>query len=240
MTLRDFGWTELLFLLASLRWTVLLTVIACVGGGALGLVVAGLRVAPFRALRLGAEAYVTVFQGTPVLVQLLLAYYGASFLGFAPDAWLAASLAFTLNSGAFFGEIWRGCVEAVPKGQWESARALGLRFLPTLRLVVLPQALRVMLAPTVGYVVQVVKGTSVASLIGITEITRTAVMVNTVTFDPVRVFGTVCLAYFAICWPLSLASERIGRRLDSKRAAGLGEVLDRRTARPRGAQRQAA
>lgn len=214
MSLRDFGWGELQFLLLSVRWTVLLALIAFAGGGTVGLLVAALRVAPSRVGRWAMDAYITVFQGTPLLVQLLLFYYGTSFLGFTPDALAAAALTFTLNSAAFFGEIWRGCIEAVPRGQWDAAEALGLRYLPALRLVVLPQALRVAVAPTIGYMVQVVKATSVASLIGITEITRSAVMVNTVTFDPARVFGTVCAVYFMICWPLSYASGRLSRRLD--------------------------
>lgn len=210
--MRSFGWNELQFLLISVRWTVLLSLIAFVGGGLLGLVLAGLRISSSRIARGLVDIFVTLFQGTPLLVQLLLFYYGASFAGLTPDALTAAALAFTLNSGAFFGEIWRGCLQAIPSGQWESARALGLRFVPTLRLVILPQALRTMAAPTVGYMVQVVKGTSVASLIGIAELTRTAVMINTVTFEPLPVFGTVCGAYFLICWPLSQLSESLGRR----------------------------
>lgn len=227
MTLRDFGWPELQFLVFSVRWTILLSLIAFAGGGALGLVVAACRVAPSRALRGAMDVYITLFQGTPLLVQLLLVYYGSSFIGLTPNAWIAAALTFILNSSAFFGEIWRGCIEAVPRTQWEAARALGLRYLPTLRLVVLPQAMRLMVVPTVGYMVQIVKSTSVASLIGITEITRTAVLVNTVTFEPLRVFGTVCLVYFAICYPLSVLSDRLGHRLDRKRAGGLGDVFRR-------------
>lgn len=210
--MRPFGPAELQFLLLSLRWTVLLSLVAFAGGGALGLLLAALRISASRTARVAVDAFVTLFQGTPLLVQLLLFYYGSSFIGLQPDAWVAAALAFTLNSSAFFGEIWRGCLQAIPAGQWDSARALGFRFLPALRLVILPQALRTMAAPTVGYMVQVVKGTSVASLIGIAELTRTAVMVNTVTFEPLPVFGTVCAAYFAICWPLSQLSEYLNRR----------------------------
>ena len=223
--MRAFGWGELQFLLLSVRWTLLLSLIAFAGGGLLGLVLAGLRISSSRIARMAVDVFVTVFQGTPLLVQLLLFYYGSSFLGFTPDALTAAALAFTLNSGAFFGEIWRGCLQAIPQGQWDSARALGFRFVPALRLVILPQALRTMAAPTVGYMVQVVKGTSVASLIGITELTRTAVMVNTVTFEPLRVFGTVCAAYFAICWPLSQLSEYLGRRWGERGEAGAAAAL---------------
>jgi polar amino acid transport system permease protein len=233
MTLRDFGWPELWFLLFSARWTISLSLIAFAGGGALGLVVAACRVAPSAALRRAAVVWIRVFQGTPLLVQLLIMYYGTSFLGFRPDAWVAASVTFIVNSSAFFGEIWRGCIEAIPFGQWDGARALGLRFTAALRLVILPQAMRLMIPPTIGYMVQIVKTTSVASLIGIAELTRTAVMVNTVTFEPVRVFGTVTLAYFLMCWPLSLLAERMARRMDAKRATGIGELFRRRKPRRR-------
>lgn len=217
MSLRDFGPNELMFLLLATRWTILLALIAFAGGGAIGLAVAALRVAPLLPLRWLAAGYIQFFMGTPILIQLFMVYYGSSFLGARPDPWFAAALTFCLNGGAFFGEIFRGSIEAVPKGQWEAATALGFRFLPTLRLVVLPQALRLMLPPTVGFMVQIVKTTSVASLIGLTELARSATQINTVTFQPVLVFGSVSLIYFALCWPLSLFSSYLERKL----AAGL-------------------
>lgn len=213
MSLRDFGPNELWFLLMAARWTVLLALIAFAGGGAIGLVVAALRVAPLRPLRWLAVVYTQFFMGTPILIQLFMIYYGSSFLGFRPDPWFAAALTFSLNGGAFFGEIFRGSIEAVPKGQWEAATALGFRFLGTLRLVIMPQAVQLMLPPTVGFMVQIVKTTSVASLIGFTELARAATQVNTVTFQPVLVFGTVSLIYFALCWPLSLYAGYLERKL---------------------------
>jgi polar amino acid transport system permease protein len=155
--------------------------------------------------------------GTPILIQLFMAYYGSSLLGFRPDPWTAAAVTFCLNSGAFFSEIFRGSIESIHKGQWEAATALGLRFLRTLRLVVVPQAVRLMLPPTVGFMVQIVKTTSVASLIGLTELARAATQVNTVTFQPVMVFGTVSLIYFALCWPLSLLAGHLERRLSPEK-----------------------
>lgn len=228
MSLRDFGWNEVYFLLLATRWTIGLSLIAFAGGGLLGLVVAAGRVAPAPLLRGAARVWIRVFQGTPLLVQLLLMYYGTAFIGLKPDAWLAASITLSLNSSAFFGEIWRGCIESIGAGQWDGARALGLRFLPTLRLVVLPQALRVMLAPTIGYMVQIIKSTSVASLIGLAELTRGAVLVNTVTFDPVSVFGLVAGTYFLMCWPLSLLAEFAGRRIDRRQSSGIGDIFRKR------------
>lgn len=213
MSLRDFGPNELTFLIMATRWTILLALIAFAGGGLIGLIVAALRVAPLPPLRWLAAGYIQFFMGTPILIQLFMAYYGSSLLGFRPDPWLAAALTFSFNGGAFFGEIFRGSIDAVPKGQWEASTALGFRFLPTLRLVILPQATKLMLPPTVGFMVQIVKTTSVASLIGLTELARAATQVNTVTFQPVLVFGTVSLIYFMLCWPLSLYAGHLERKL---------------------------
>lgn len=213
MSLRDFGPNELMFLIMATRWTILLALIAFAGGGVIGLLIAALRVAPIPPLRWLAAGYIQFFMGTPILIQLFMAYYGSSLLGFRPDPWAAAAVTFSLNGGAFFGEIFRGSIDAVPKGQWEASTALGFRFIPTLRLVILPQAVRLMLPPTVGFMVQIVKTTSVASLIGLTELARAATQINTVTFQPVLVFGTVSLIYFMLCWPLSLYAGYLERRV---------------------------
>lgn len=212
MSLRDFGVNEVWFILLATRWTILLALIAFVGGGALGFVIAALRVAPLRPLRWLAAGYIQFFMGTPLLIQLFMAYYGSSLLGYRPDPWTAAAVTFCLNGAAFFGEIFRGSIEAIPKGQWEAATSLGFRFVRTLRLVIVPQAVRLMLPPTVGFMVQIVKSTSVASLIGLTELARASVQINTVTFEPVWVFGLASLIYFSLCWPLSLYAGYLERR----------------------------
>jgi polar amino acid transport system permease protein len=186
------------------------------------MVIAALRVSPSRPLQWLALAYIQFFQGTPLLIQLFMVFYGTAFIGLSPDPWSAAAVTFVLNSAAFFGEIFYGSIQSVPEGQWEASRSLGLRFLPTLRLVILPQAARLMVPPTIGFMVQIVKGTSVASLIGLTELARTATVINTVVFEPALVFGTVALIYFALCWPLSLFGAAMERRLriDTRRPLG--------------------
>ena len=223
MSLREFGFNEFWFILVAAKWTILLAVIAFVGGGAVGMVIAALRVAPARPLRWIATAYTQFFMGTPLLIQLFMAYYGSSLLGYRPDPWTAAALTFVLNGGAFFGEIFRGAIEAIPKGQWEAATSLGFRFVRTLRLVIVPQAVRLMLPPTVGFMVQIVKSTSVASLIGMTEVARASVQINTVTFEPVWVFGTASAIYFALCWPLSVYAGYLERKL----AVGAARKVER-------------
>ena len=134
-------------------------------------------------------------------------------IGWRIDAWMAAAIGFTLSTSAYLGEIWRGSIQTVPKGQWEAARALSLSYSQLMRLIIVPQALRIALPPTVGYMVQVVKGTSLAALIGFTELAKAGTQMNTVTFEPVAVFGTVSLIYFAICFPLSMLARHLERKL---------------------------
>jgi polar amino acid transport system permease protein len=212
--LRSFTLFEVWLLLLAARWTIALSLAAFAGGGTLGLFIAILRISTFRALRYAASAYIQVVQAIPVLMLLLLFYYGINLFGLRVDAWTAAVLAFTLSTSSFFAEIWRGCIQAVPSGQWDAARSMGFRFPLTLRLIILPQALRMALPPTVGYMVQVVKGTSLAALIGFTELARAGTQINTMTFEPVLVFGTVSAIYFAMCWPLSLLSRHLERKLN--------------------------
>jgi polar amino acid transport system permease protein len=213
VSLRSFTLNEVWLLLLAARWTIALSLAAFVCGGALGLFVTTLRIAPFRALRYLASGYIQLVQAIPVLMLLLLFYYGFNLFGLRVGAWTAAISAFTLSTSAFLAEIWRGCVQTVPPGQWDAAHSLGLGFLRTFRLVVLPQAVRIALPPTVGYMVQVVKATSLAALIGFTELARAGTQINTMTFEPILVFGTVAAIYFMICWPLSLLSRRLERKL---------------------------
>ena len=212
--IREFTLSEAWFLVQAVRWTVLLAILAFVGGGIVGLVIAILRVSKRRLPRAIAIAYIKLFQGTPLLMQLYLVYFGANLLGLQANAWLAAALGLTFYTSAFLGEIWRGCIQAIPRGQWDGARALALGPLLELRFVILPQAFRIAIPPTVGFMVQVLKGTSLASIIGFAELTRTAQMVNNATFRPFIVYGLVALLYFLLCWPLSAYSRYLERRLD--------------------------
>ena len=184
--IRQFGPAEALFIIEAVRWTVLLSVVAFIGGGIGGLGVALARTAPSAWLRDVAAGYIQLFQGTPLLMQLFLVFFGCTVLGAGIDPLAAAAIALTLNAAAFLGEIWRGCIQAVPVGQWEAATALGMRHLARMRYVVLPQAGKVAIAPTVGFLVQLVKSTSLASIIGFVEITRAGQIINNVTFRPFK------------------------------------------------------
>lgn len=210
--IRPFGWNEFELILFAVRWTIVLTVIAFVGGGIGGLVVALLRTSDNRVARAVMIVFIRIFQGTPLLMQLFLAYFGMTIFGFNVNPLVAAMIALTAHASAYLGEIWRGCIEAVPSGQGEAATALGLRYFNRMRYVVLPQAARIAVPPTVGFLVQLLKETSLASIIGFVELTRQAQIIDSVTFRPFLVFSIVAAIYFAMCWPLSLAARRLERK----------------------------
>ena len=209
--MRTFGAADFLFIVEAARWTLALSLIAFVGGAIGGVVIALSRTCDVAWLRTLSGGFIQLFQGTPLLLQLFLIFFGAPVLGFNINPWLAAGIALVLNSSAFLGQIWRGCIEAIPRGQWEAAEALSLSYRSRMRDVILPQAARIAVAPTVGYMVQIIKGTSLAAIIGFTEVTRAGQIINNATFQPLVVFSVVAAIYFMLCWPLSLLAARIER-----------------------------
>jgi polar amino acid transport system permease protein len=215
--MRTFGWPEFLFIVEAAKWTLALSAIAFVGGVVLGLLVALARTAEHRGAQFAATGFIQVFQGTPLLLQLFLIFFGFPVLGLDINPWVAAGIALTLNTAAFLAEIWRGCIQAVPGGQREASLALNLSYVDRMRFVILPQAFKIALPPTVGYLVQVIKGTSLAAIIGFAEVTRAGQIINNATFQPLHVFTTVAAVYFVICWPLSL----LAARMEKRRAAAL-------------------
>lgn len=210
--MRSFGFAEFLFILEAAKWTVALSLIAFIGGALVGLALALARVSDSAWAQRASSVFIQIFQGTPLLLQLFLIFFGAPVLGFNINPWVAAGIALVLNSGAFLGEIWRGCIQAIPRGQWEAAEALSLGYVSRMRDVILPQALKIALAPTTGYLVQIIKGTSLAAIIGFTEVTRAGQIINNATFQPLLVFSVVAAIYFVLCWPLSLLAARMERQ----------------------------
>jgi len=206
-------WDVLRNLLLAGRWTVALSAIAFLGGGLVGLALLTARVARLPGAARGVALYVQLFQGTPLLMQLFLAYFGLALFGVEVSPWTAAALAMTLYASAYLCEIWRGCVEAIPRGQWEASASLALTFREQLRHVIGPQALRIAIAPTVGFAVQLIKSTSLASVIGFIELTKAGTMITNATFRPFTVYACVALMYFALCFPVSLWSRRLERNL---------------------------
>lgn len=210
-------WDIVRNLLLAARWTVVLSLVSFIGGGIVGGLILFARTSKTTWIRRAAQGYIELFQGTPLLMQLFLAYFGLALFGIDVSAWTAASVALTLYTSAFLTEIWRGCVASIPKGQWEASGSLALSFGEQMRHVILPQAVKIAIAPTVGFLVQVIKGTALASVIGFVELTKAGSMIANVTFAPFTVFSCVALLYFALCFPVSLYAKHLERRTRSTR-----------------------
>ena len=204
-------------LLSATQFTIYLSLIAFIGGGIVGACITLLRILPNKFAKRFAISYIWLFQSAPLLMLLFLFGLGVPrLLGVDVNVWIAASAALTLYTSAYLAEVWRGAIESIPDGQWEGAEALGLRFWATLRLVILPQTIRVSLAPTVGFLVQIVKGTSLAYIIGFSDLMSVgkrwanAPVEGT---EPFIIYPLMALIYFALCFPLSRLSLALERRL---------------------------
>jgi len=211
--IRELSFIDVLYLIAATRWTLALTAIAFVGGGLVGLAIALLRVSALAPLRWLGTIYVLVVQGTPLLAWLFVFFFGLSIFGFTVSPWIAAAASYSIYAGAFLGEIWRGCLQAIPLTQWEAGASLGLSLSQQLRYIIVPQALRLAIPPTVGFLVQLIKNTSLAAVIGFIELTREGQLTTATTFRPFTVYLIVAVLYFALCFPLTQVSRRLERRL---------------------------
>lgn len=200
-------WDIIRDLLMAAQWTVYLSLIAFAGGSIVGLLLLVLRSLNRRPLNYLVAGYVQLFQGTPLLMQMFLAYFGIALFGIDTSPWVSASGALILYTSAYLTDIWRGCVESVPKGQWEAADSLALSFREKLRHVILPQAIRMAVGPSLGFLVQVVKGTALASIIGFVELTKAGNMISNATFQPLIVYSCLGLFYFVLCFPISLCAR---------------------------------
>ena len=211
--MRELSVLDLAYLVIAMRWTVLLTLLALVGGGTIGLLVAAAgasRQAPLRHL---ARAYVGAVQGIPLLAWLFIFYFGLAILGYNVPPWVAATVGYSVYAGAFLGEILRGALVSIPKTQWEAALSIGLSYAEQLRYVIIPQAVRVAIPPTVGFIVQLIKNTSLAAVIGFVELTREGQLTTAATFQPFAVYLIVATLYFCLCYPLTRYSRQLEGRL---------------------------
>jgi polar amino acid transport system permease protein len=203
------------FIAVGALWTIGLSAIGFIGGSVLGFSMALARISPSPLLRRLASGYIQIVQGTPLLVTLFLFYFGLAVIGLdSLPAIVAAGLGLVIYSSAFLAEIWRGCLESVPKTQWEAAECLALSRWQRMTRVILPQAMRIATAPTVGFLVQIVKNTSLASVVGFVELAQAGKLVNNTIFEPFTVFIVIAAFYFAICYPLSAWSRSLERKLN--------------------------
>jgi polar amino acid transport system permease protein len=186
-------------------------------GLAIGLATGLLRLSSNRLLTLPLVAYVEIFRCTPLLVQIIWFYYALPVvLGIDIPATVAATLVLSLYTGAFYAEIVRGGVESIEKGQWDAARAVGLRHLQALRLVILPQAFRRMIPPFMNQSIIQLKNTSLVSTIAVADLLYQGEMITAATYRPLEVYTMIAVLYFAVLFPLTVAAQYVERRLARK------------------------
>ena len=199
-------------LLAAAWSTLQLALGALAIGLVVGLLIALLRMSRERHVRRLATAYVELFRGTPALVQLFILYFGLTAVGIEFSSFQAAMIGLGLNASAYLSEVYRAGIEAVPKGQYEAAQTIGMTRYKTMRWVVLPQAIRVVLAPIGNVAISLLKDTSVASLIATPDLMLRAQDLSSVYFMPLETYLIVGAMYFVLCFPLSLAVRMLERK----------------------------
>ncbi|WKK72046.1 amino acid ABC transporter permease [Rathayibacter oskolensis] len=183
-------------------------------GLALALAVALMRLSRVRVLAWIARAYISVIRGTPLLVQLFVIFYGLPSLGIKIDPWPSAIIAFALNVGGYAAEVIRAAILSVPKGQWEAAHTIGMGRSLALRRIILPQAARVSVPPLSNTFISLVKDTSLASLILVTELFRQAQKIATASSEFMLLYLEAALIYWLICLVLSSGQSLLEKRLD--------------------------
>ena len=199
---------------ATLNRTIPLTAISFVVGLAIALVVALMRLSRIGVVSQVARFYVSVIRGTPLLVQLFLIFYGLPAIGLTFNPFTAAVIAFSLNVGGYAAEIIRAAILSVPRGQWEAAETIGMGYGTTLRRIVLPQAARTAVPPLSNTLISLVKDTSLASAILVTELLRVAQVAAAPTFKFFALYGVAAAYYWVICLVLSFVQGRLEHRLE--------------------------
>ena len=213
------SWTDVVrsnlgpMLSATVKVTIPLTIVTFVAGLILALAVALARLSSNRILTWVARAFTSIFRGTPLLVQLFIIFFGLPQLGIKFNSWVAAAIALSLNVAAYAGEIIRSAILSVPKGQWEAAETIGMSRATTLKRIVLPQALRVAVPPLSNTLISLVKDTSLASMIGVTEMFRQAQIAAAPSGDFLELYVVAALIYWILCLLLSVIQTRMEDRL---------------------------
>ena len=193
--------------------TIPLTIISFILGLIIALATALGRLSPSKVLRGIAATYVSLIRGTPLLLQLFIVFFGLPAIGIVLDPWPSAITAFSLNVGAYASEAIRSAILSVPKGQWEAAASIGLSKVDTLRLVILPQAARVAVAPLSNTLISLVKDTSLASTVLVTEILRKAQEIAAPTYQFFLLYGVAAIYYWVVSQSLSVVQTRLEARL---------------------------
>ncbi|GAA2014187.1 amino acid ABC transporter permease [Microbacterium ulmi] len=203
----------------AISGTVPLALASFVLGLVIALGVALMRISRRRVVSGIARAYISVIRGTPLLVQLFVIFYGLPSIGIVVPPWPSAIVAFSLNVGGYAAEVIRAAILSVPKGQWEAAYTTGMSRTMTLRRIILPQAARVSVPPLSNTFISLVKDTSLASLILVTELFRVAQQIAAFSQEFLILYIEAALVYWIVCLALSAGQNRMERRLDRYVAA---------------------
>ena len=205
------------FLMSGMQLTLVISAVTLILAMAGGLLIASLDMSKYRALRLLGLGFGEIIRNTPILVQLLWVYYVLPIVfGFQIEALPAAIIGLSVYSSAFISEVYRAGIQAVPQGHREAAQVLGLSPLQSFVRIILPQAIRLTLPPLAANFVQLIKYSSLASVISVSEITRRGMELSATAFRPLEIFTFIAVVYFVICWPLAMAIRFWERRLASR------------------------
>ncbi len=203
-------------LLPGLKMTIPLTVISFSLGLVIALLTAMVQVARLKGLRELARFYVWIFRGTPMLVQLYVVFYGLPKMGLILEAFPAAIVVFSLNTGAYASETIRAAIMSVPAGQTEAGYCVGMTWMQTMRRIILPQAMRTAFPPLSNSLIGLVKDTSLASNITVTEMFLTAQRIASRTYEPFWMYMEVGAIYLIFCTGLTFLQGRLEKKLERK------------------------
>ncbi len=198
----------------AIFYTIPLTLISFICGLGLAVLTALARISDVKLLQMIARIYVSAIRGTPLLVQLFILFYGLPTIGITLDPWPSAIIGFSLNVGAYASEIIRAAILSIPKGQWEAGYSIGMSNRQVLRRIIIPQAARVSIPPLSNTFISLVKDTSLASMILLTEMFRRAQEIATTNYEFLLLYTEAALIYWVICFILSIVQGRIENRLD--------------------------
>ena len=203
-------------LILATRFTIYLSLIAFIGGGLVALLITFLRIYPSKIFNYISFAYTWLFQSLPLLMLLFIIGLGIpKFIGKDFEPWYAASISLILFTSAYLSEVWRGAIQAIPNGQWEGGTALNLNFFQTLRLIIIPQVYRYSIAPTVSFLIQIIKGTSLAYIIGFQDLMllgKRWANSPVIGSEPFIIFPIMAVLYFCLCYPLAIYAKYLEKK----------------------------
>lgn len=217
-----FSWIHVVPLLKGALTTITICLFAIVVGTFIGLIFGILLSGKSKIIAAFARVYVNIIRGIPLLIILFIIYYGIPILvrGTNVSREFASIVGLSIYAGAYISELVRGAIQAIPKGQDEAATALGMSTVKKMKVVILPQAIRLVIPSFVGFVIGLIKDSSLVSVIGFIDLTRAGKIVGNLTVNPLLTFSVVALIYFAMCYPLSKLARYLENRMNIGREKG--------------------